>query len=61
VSSSTSSKARFDSRSSWWHSRMAKTVLLLAGIVAVSLYNVGDVVSGLLYDGYSSRDQRSAN
>jgi len=36
---------------------MARTVLLLAGIVAVGLYAAGDVVSGLLYGGYSWRDQ----
>jgi hypothetical protein len=31
--------------------------LLWAGVVAVVLYVVGDLVSGLLYDGYSFRDQ----
>jgi hypothetical membrane protein len=36
---------------------MTNRVLLLAGIAAVGLYTVGDVVSGLLYDGYSYRDQ----
>lgn len=51
VSSSTGSKTRDEFRSGWWHSRMAKTVLLLAEIVAVGLYTVGDVASGLLYDG----------
>jgi hypothetical protein len=35
---------------------MTKRVLLIAGIVAVGLYAVGDV-SGLLYDGYSFRDR----
>lgn len=51
MSSSTGSKTRDEFRSGWWHSRMAKTVLLLAEIVAVGLYTVGDVASGLLYDG----------
>ena len=51
VSSSTGSKTRDEFRSGWWHSRMAKTVLLLAEIVAVGPYTVGDVASGLLYDG----------
>ena len=31
--------------------------LLVAGIVACGLYIIGDVVSGLSYDGYSFRDQ----
>jgi hypothetical membrane protein len=31
--------------------------LLLAGIVAVAAYALGDLLSGLLYDGYSFRDQ----
>jgi hypothetical membrane protein len=35
----------------------AHTLLLLAGIAAVVVYAVGDVVSGVLYDGYSFRDQ----
>ena len=32
-------------------------LLLLAGVVAVAAYAVGDLLSGLLYDGYSFRDQ----
>ena len=43
--------------SRWWHSRTATTALLWAGIAAVVLYVIGDLVSGLLYDGYSFRDQ----
>jgi hypothetical protein len=39
------------------HSRTATKLLLLSGIVAVGLYAVGDLVSGLLYEGYSYRDQ----
>jgi hypothetical protein len=31
--------------------------LLAAGILAVAIYGVGDLVSGLLYTGYSFRDQ----
>lgn len=38
-------------------SRTPVTVLLYAGIAGVSLYVFGDVVSTLLYDGYSYRDQ----
>ena len=33
------------------------TALLAAGILAVAVYGVGDLVSGLLYNGYSFRDQ----
>jgi len=36
---------------------MVRALLLSAGIAAVGVYAVGDVVSGLLYDGYSFRDQ----
>lgn len=32
-------------------------LLLMAAFVAVGLYGIGDLVSGLLYDGYSYRDQ----
>jgi hypothetical membrane protein len=32
-------------------------VLLMAGIAAVVVYVIGDLLSGLLYDGYSYRDQ----
>lgn len=32
-------------------------VLLAAGILAVAIYGVGDLSSGLLYNGYSFRDQ----
>jgi hypothetical protein len=31
--------------------------LLVAGIVAVGAYAVGDLLSGLLYEGYSFKDQ----
>ena len=34
-----------------------KRFLLWSGIAAVILYVIGDLVSGLLYDGYSFRDQ----
>lgn len=34
-----------------------ETALLAAGILAVAVYGVGDLVSGLLYRGYSFRDQ----
>jgi Protein of unknown function (DUF998) len=32
-------------------------VLLMAGIAAVGLYVMGDLLAGLLYDGYSFTDQ----
>jgi hypothetical membrane protein len=34
-----------------------KRILIAAGIAAVVLYGIGDLVSGLLYQGYSWRDQ----
>jgi hypothetical membrane protein len=40
-----------------WRSRTATKALLVAGIVAVGAYALGDLLSGLLYDGYSFRDQ----
>jgi hypothetical protein len=42
---------------SWWRSQRAVKVLLVAAVAAVVVYGVGDLVSGLLYDGYSFRDQ----
>lgn len=41
----------------WWRSRRAQTALILGGIVSVVLYGLGDLASGLLYQGYSFRDQ----
>jgi hypothetical protein len=40
-----------------WPSRTARKALLVAGIVAVGVYAVGDLLSGLLYVGYSFKDQ----
>jgi hypothetical protein len=40
-----------------WPGRQLRTWLLLAGIGAVGVYAVGDLLSGLLYDGYSFKDQ----
>ena len=40
-----------------WRSRTATKTLLVAGIVAAGAYAVGDLLSGLLYDGYSFKDQ----
>jgi hypothetical membrane protein len=34
-----------------------RRILLAAGIAAVVLYGIGDLVSGVLYEGYSFRDQ----
>ena len=39
--------------SRWWCGRTAKKSLLLTGVAAVVVYAIGDVLSGLLYDGYS--------
>lgn len=41
--------------SNWWQGR-TKNVLLIAGIASVVVYGLGDLVSGLLYEGYSYRD-----
>jgi uncharacterized membrane protein len=38
-------------------SRPLKRLLLAAGIAAVALYGIGDLVSGLLYEGYRFADQ----
>jgi len=43
--------------SRWWRSRTVTKSLLLAGVAAVVVYAIGDVLSALLYDGYSFRDQ----
>jgi hypothetical membrane protein len=40
-----------------WRSRTARKALLVAGIVAVGVYALGDLLSGLLYEGYSFKDQ----
>jgi hypothetical membrane protein len=39
-----------------WRSRTARKALLVAGIVAVGVYGLGDLLSGLLYEGYSFKD-----
>lgn len=41
----------------WWHNQRIVQALLVAGIVSVAVYGIVDLVSGLLYDGYSFRDQ----
>jgi hypothetical membrane protein len=43
--------------SSWWRGEQATRVLLLSAFPAVSIYGLGDLTSGLLYEGYSFRDQ----
>jgi hypothetical protein len=40
-----------------WQGQRLRRWLLFAGIGAVTVYAVGDLVSGLLYDGYSFQDQ----
>ena len=49
--------SRDETTSDWWRSRTATKLLLLAGVGAVLVYAIGDVLSGLLYDGYSWADQ----
>jgi hypothetical membrane protein len=43
--------------SRWWQSRRVKKGLVLAAIPAVVVYVMADVLSALLYDGYSYLDQ----
>jgi len=43
--------------SGWWHKPRTTKLLLFAAIPAVVVYGIGDVLSGLLYDGYSFKDQ----
>jgi hypothetical membrane protein len=43
--------------SGWWRGRAAKKTLISAAVAAVVLYVIGDVLSALLYDGYSYLDQ----
>lgn len=43
--------------STWWHSSRATLTLLAGGIAAGAVYATGDLISGLLYSGYSFRDQ----
>ncbi len=43
--------------SRWWRGPVTNKVLLLAGIAAVVVYVIGDLLSSFLYDGYSYLDQ----
>ena len=43
--------------SRWWRGRAAKKTLIAGAVAAVVLYVFGDVLSALLYDGYSYLDQ----
>jgi hypothetical membrane protein len=43
--------------SGWWRSPRTTKLLVLAAIPAVVVYGIGDVISGLLYNGYSFKDQ----
>jgi hypothetical membrane protein len=51
------SEPREEVMSSWSHSRRFTSLLLLSVIPAVVIYGIGDLLSGLLYDGYSFKDQ----
>ncbi len=46
-----------EAMSSWWQKPGVMKALLFAGIAAVVIYGLGDLVSGLLYHGYRFRDQ----
>lgn len=43
--------------SRWWRGRAAKKTLISAAVLAVVVYVLGDVLSALIYDGYSYLDQ----
>jgi hypothetical protein len=43
--------------SGWWRSPRTTKLLLFAAIPSVVVYVIGDILSGLLYDGYSFIDQ----
>ena len=46
-----------DMISDWWRGRTATKLLLVAAAGAVLVYTIGDVLAGLLYEGYSWSDQ----
>jgi len=52
----TSESARSD-RQAWTHSWRARPALVVTSVASVVVYGLGDLVSGLLHDGYSYRDQ----
>jgi hypothetical membrane protein len=54
---SMSADSRGEVPSRGWRSGTASKALLAAGIVAVGVYGLGDLLSGLLSDGYSFKDQ----
>src|SRR5688500_17309762 len=41
----------------WWRRPSTKKLVLIAAIPAVVVYTIGDVLSGVFYDGYSWADQ----
>lgn len=53
----TQTESRGEVTSRTWRGLPANRVLLMAGIAAVVVYAVGDVLSGVLYNGYSFRNQ----
>jgi hypothetical membrane protein len=57
MSENTSVESCEDVISGWWHRRAGVKVLVAAVVAAVVVYGVGDLVFGLLYDGYSFKDQ----
>ena len=53
----TASRSTRRTVSRWWRRQAAQKALLMAGVAAVGVYVIGDVASGLLYDGYSFANQ----
>jgi hypothetical protein len=52
-----SAGSRSGAISRWWRGRAAKKSLLLAAVTAVVVHVIGDIVSGLWYEGYSYLNQ----
>jgi hypothetical membrane protein len=57
MDTSASNESLGDVASRRWRGPVTNVVLLMAGIAAVVVYVIGDLLSGLLYDGYSYKDQ----
>ncbi|MBE0611488.1 MAG: DUF998 domain-containing protein [Dehalococcoidia bacterium] len=57
MSENTSIESFAEVNSGRWHRRAVARAGLVAVILSVAVYGVGDLLSGLLYDGYSFRDQ----
>lgn len=57
MATATSASHWVEGMSQAWRGRTARKALLVVGIAAAGVYVAGDVLSGLLYQGYSFKDQ----